>query len=456
MVCLFSHFTRNFRAGHRMRLEKILEILKRTSIFLSGVSALCFLLLNFIGISLFVFYYSVLGAEPFQFSLKNCLENGVMFLSDMLVALPVMLLLGALDIHNTAEIGVRVLLFAIPIGLWVIVILTYKRHSKYLSAIGNSLLFIFMVFASFLLLLIYYTYLTNIPQNLLTESDVNLALQHKQQLLDGAKPADFGISKLEGMSLNMVIKDDEWRITQAGTILMLGGIGITYAIIGLWTCGQALNLLVGSARKKLTSVLNVQRAILFGCLVFFSAVYLYIGTGMVSTLCATCQMRKVDAAIEGLEQITSKNYFLLVGERDDSYTFHLPTDQQLVRVPKSLVKHLIIKGRVSLFADRFWFRKGPWLGVKGEWKENAVVSKTDAKQVDAILFCVSEVIPNSPADDAGVKRDDLILKVNNTVVTQTYPLSSIIERLPVSSRITLKIIRQKAIHNIPVQLREKP
>jgi serine protease Do len=66
------------------------------------------------------------------------------------------------------------------------------------------------------------------------------------------------------------------------------------------------------------------------------------------------------------------------------------------------------------------------------------------------------VLPGSPADKAGLREHDIILKVNNTDVTQDKTLASIISQFGPGDKITLTIQRSGKEIKVPVTLEAYP
>jgi S1-C subfamily serine protease len=63
---------------------------------------------------------------------------------------------------------------------------------------------------------------------------------------------------------------------------------------------------------------------------------------------------------------------------------------------------------------------------------------------------------NSPADKAGLKRGDIILKVNNEKITGENTLSKVISTLEVGDKVTLTIDRSGKELTISATLAEMP
>lgn len=85
---------------------------------------------------------------------------------------------------------------------------------------------------------------------------------------------------------------------------------------------------------------------------------------------------------------------------------------------------------VHLFAPRFRFEKGPWLGVAGSWrwKEDATGSVTPMAGDAPQGFLVTRSMIGSPAHAAGVRAGDLLLSLGGTRLDGSTPLSEILDQ----------------------------
>ncbi|MDP3975156.1 MAG: trypsin-like peptidase domain-containing protein [Candidatus Jorgensenbacteria bacterium] len=66
------------------------------------------------------------------------------------------------------------------------------------------------------------------------------------------------------------------------------------------------------------------------------------------------------------------------------------------------------------------------------------------------------VIPDSPAADAGLRAEDLILAINGEKLTKENPLGAVIQKYNAGDAVTLSIRRGEAALSIPVTLGERP
>lgn len=82
-----------------------------------------------------------------------------------------------------------------------------------------------------------------------------------------------------------------------------------------------------------------------------------------------------------------------------------------------------------------------------------------AAEQGILLF---RIVPNSPADDAGLQAGDVIQSINNSPVTKTEQVQQLVERSTVGSQLQLTIQRgQKStqvavtLESLPVQQRDR-
>lgn len=66
------------------------------------------------------------------------------------------------------------------------------------------------------------------------------------------------------------------------------------------------------------------------------------------------------------------------------------------------------------------------------------------------------VLPNSPAQKAGLQAEDIILEINNEQINQEHSLVVILQKYIVGDKIKLKVLREEKEINLEVVLEEKP
>jgi len=158
--------------------------------------------------------------------------------------------------------------------------------------------------------------------------------------------------------------------------------------------------------------------------VVFAAVllsFLFVAPGRTAVMLQT--VPKVDASIRGLSPLTSRYFLIQVAEYERSYAFDVPTEQTILKVPREQVEYVIFKQDVSPFADRSLFRKGSWLGVRGQWKPAPRSRVTESG--GAVGFEVATVDPGSPASEAGMAPGDLLVELGGVRLDGSLELSAV-------------------------------
>jgi membrane-associated protease RseP (regulator of RpoE activity) len=158
--------------------------------------------------------------------------------------------------------------------------------------------------------------------------------------------------------------------------------------------------------------------------VLFAAVlvsFLFVAPGRTTVMTHT--MPKVDVSIRGLSPLTSRYFLIQVAEYERSYTFYVPTEQTILKVPREQVEYVMFKQDVSPFADRSLFRKGSWLGVRGQWKLAPGSRVTEAG--GAIGFEVAAVDAGSSASGAGIAPGDVLVELDGIRLDGSLELAAV-------------------------------
>jgi serine protease Do len=111
---------------------------------------------------------------------------------------------------------------------------------------------------------------------------------------------------------------------------------------------------------------------------------------------------------------------------------------------KSILEQLITTGKVTR----------AYLGVYIQDITGSIEESFGVKAGQGVL--VSDTISGSPAEQAGIKSGDVIVKVNGMPVGSTDELIQEISTKPVGSEVTLDIVRDKEALQMKVTLVEKP
>jgi serine protease Do len=96
----------------------------------------------------------------------------------------------------------------------------------------------------------------------------------------------------------------------------------------------------------------------------------------------------------------------------------------------------------------------PWLGATGQ--EVTAEIAQNLKLAKPVGVLVAQVVPDSPADKAGLKRGDLVLGVNGHEVSDTQALRFRIATLGIGETASLKVLRQGQESTVGVPLIAPP
>jgi serine protease Do len=87
----------------------------------------------------------------------------------------------------------------------------------------------------------------------------------------------------------------------------------------------------------------------------------------------------------------------------------------------------------------------PYLGVRYVTITADIAQQNDlARESGALIASTSSspaIVPGSPADRAGLRENDIVLKINSTTLNEQNSLASVVSRLKVGEKITLVIVR---------------
>jgi serine protease Do len=105
--------------------------------------------------------------------------------------------------------------------------------------------------------------------------------------------------------------------------------------------------------------------------------------------------------------------------------------------------------------------KKPYLGVRyvalnPDIAEILNIDIEEGAYLDSNVESGAAILPDSPADKAGLKEGDVIIRINETDVTRTNPLPSIVGRLKVGDEVTLVIVRDGQEQELTALLEEVP
>ena len=115
-----------------------------------------------------------------------------------------------------------------------------------------------------------------------------------------------------------------------------------------------------------------------------------------------------------------------------------------INMVKTVEAQLNAKGKVT---------RG-WVGVAIQNVDENLAKSFNLKKAEGIL--ISEVQHGSPADKAGLKQGDVILRLNNTPLDDANDLRNQISLLPPGSKAGLQIIRDGKTQDIEIIIGEQP
>ncbi len=115
-----------------------------------------------------------------------------------------------------------------------------------------------------------------------------------------------------------------------------------------------------------------------------------------------------------------------------------------VNVALNIMKQIIQTGKV---------RRG-WLGISVRMLSPAYAQSIRSKRTTGVI--IAEVFKNSPAEKAGLQKNDIILSVNRQRVRQPRGLSSIIAHLEPGVTMRMQIIRKNTIKTISIKISNRP
>jgi Do/DeqQ family serine protease len=115
-----------------------------------------------------------------------------------------------------------------------------------------------------------------------------------------------------------------------------------------------------------------------------------------------------------------------------------------INVAQRVATTLVTKGKVV---------RG-WLGVSLERVSKDLAQGLSASSEKGAI--VARILPGSPAEKAGLKQSDIILKFGDTVVESPDHLQRLVLDAPVAQSVTLSILRNGKEVTVPVTIAEAP
>src|SRR5678815_2409281 len=96
-----------------------------------------------------------------------------------------------------------------------------------------------------------------------------------------------------------------------------------------------------------------------------------------------------------------------------------------------------------------------WLGATGVTSYSPIATPTQKKTSDAGVR-VTGIFPDSPADHAGMRTNDILHAINDRSVATTEQLGSLLKQLPAGSEVAIKVRRGTEYRTLKVKLTPAP
>jgi serine protease Do len=179
-----------------------------------------------------------------------------------------------------------------------------------------------------------------------------------------------------------------------------------------------------------------------------------VTAGIISSLNRSIQARsgvleliQTDAAINpgnsGGPLVNTKGQVIAINTANMPYAqgigFAVP-----VNTAKSILKELIEKGRVTR----------PWIGVASMKVTPQLARYYGLPSTEGAL--IAQVEPYSPADDAGLRKGDIIEGIDGTRIEDPTQIASHVRKKQVNDQLTLTVNRYGRQLQVPIQVDERP
>jgi len=96
-----------------------------------------------------------------------------------------------------------------------------------------------------------------------------------------------------------------------------------------------------------------------------------------------------------------------------------------------------------------------WLGATGVTSYSPIATSTQKRTTDTGVR-VTGIFPDSPADQAGMRTNDILLAINDRSVTTTEQLGSLLKQLPAGSEVAIKVKRGSEYRTLKAKLTPAP
>ena len=116
-----------------------------------------------------------------------------------------------------------------------------------------------------------------------------------------------------------------------------------------------------------------------------------------------------------------------------------------INIAKSIMNELIQNGRVT---------NRPWIGIASIKITKQLAHYYQLPVVDGVL--IAEVEPYSPADDAGLRKGDIIEEIDSNRINDPSQVSSQVRKKHVRDQILMVVNRYGRRFDVPLQLQARP
>lgn len=145
------------------------------------------------------------------------------------------------------------------------------------------------------------------------------------------------------------------------------------------------------------------------------------------------------ALVNDKGELVGINSAKIVAEEIEGINFAIP-----INTAKPIIEDLMKHGKVVR----------PWLGVK--WISDVNDSVAEQYKLNVKSGVLIEVLPDGPADKAGIKNNDVIIELDKQKVKGFEELRKEIEKKKIGDKLIVKVIRDKKEKTITVTLSEAP
>jgi serine protease Do len=116
-----------------------------------------------------------------------------------------------------------------------------------------------------------------------------------------------------------------------------------------------------------------------------------------------------------------------------------------INIAKSIMNELIQNGRVT---------NRPWIGIASIKITKQLAHYYQLPVIDGVL--IAQVEPYSPADDAGLRKGDIIEEIDSNRINDPSQVSSQVRKKHVRDQISMVVNRYGRRFDVPLQLQARP